>query len=74
MGNNPAFEAVEVRPGVQGFISKSDRPVSRTTMTIRLYEDQMEAFDELCNSLGLSRSDYFRELVDRELKKSDRSE
>ena len=73
MGNNRAFEAVEVRSGVKGFISKSDRPVSRTTMGIRLFEDQMETFDQLCNSLGKSRSDLIRELVDRELELFDRS-
>jgi len=67
--HHPAFEAVQVKKGVRGFIG-GDRPIEKSAKGIRLYEDQVEPFEQACKDAGLTKVDLVRHLVDMYLNSS----
>jgi hypothetical protein len=69
---NPAFNENQAQQGVRGFLSVCDRPVVRKSIGVRLYEDQLDPFEQACKDAGLTRVEMVRQLVDDFLQKSDR--
>jgi len=68
----PAFEAVRVEKGKQGFIG-GDRPIEKGSKSVRLYADQVESVERVLKDSGWSRSDFFRHLVDLYLGQNDQT-
>ena len=56
----------------EGDVNLEERPVHEKAWGLKVFEDQVCLVDSICQERGISKSDFFRELLDRYIEEGDR--